>query len=75
MEWESGTIIKTNISKDNYLVLQTCVFEDDKYYLIANQENPSEMLIIKKIGDSLEELEIVREEKKIDIILKEISKE
>ena len=75
MEWESGTIIKTNISKDNYLVLQTCVFEDDKYYLIANQENSSEMLIIKKIGDSLEELEIVREEKKIDIILKEMSKE
>lgn len=74
MEWKIGTIIRTNLSADYYVVLQTCIFEQVKYYLIANQKKSSEMLIIRKIDENSDDLEIIKDEEKIDSILKEMSK-
>lgn len=74
MEWKSGTVIKTSLSDDYYIVLQTCTIESEKYYLISKQTDSSEMLIINKKDDISDDLEIIKDEEKIDIILKEMAK-
>lgn len=69
MEWNIGDIVKLEFSKDDFTVMQTGIFENEKYYLLYNLNDAKEMYIVKKLDKNTDELELVKNKEKINKIL------
>lgn len=74
MEWNIGDIVQLDFSQDNFTIMQTCIFENEKHYLIYNLNNVKEMYIIKKMNEDTNNLKIIKDEEKIDKILEKMAK-